>query len=216
MGPTRITRLTRCLSDGGNQYSFVSSDLVSSLKLPVISTRPLELEVFESSSSFSQTQRQVRFQLSSIWDNLKNVVNSEPPVKVSDSLTLITSIFGCILSGPRSHATVSFIPIVHNINVDTSIQELDDVVREIWILESIDVQPVQEEIKHLSSTLNDALEIGPYLLPGIMATLLRFCLSKIATWQFIASQAAWREGWWNYQTMSAKGTQTSTFSRRKV
>ncbi|GFT79182.1 integrase catalytic domain-containing protein [Nephila pilipes] len=152
MGPNRITRLTRCLSDGGNQYSFVSSDLVSSLKLPVISTRSLELEVFESPSSFSQTRRQVRFQLSSIWDNLKNVVNSEPPVKVSDSLTLITSIFGCILSGPRSHATVSFIPIVHNINVDTSIQELDDVVREFLILESIDVQPIQEEKRNICNS----------------------------------------------------------------
>ncbi|GFT31710.1 integrase catalytic domain-containing protein [Nephila pilipes] len=46
---------------------------------------------------------------------------------------------------------------------------------------------------HLS--LNNALEIGPYLLPNIMATLLRFRLSKIATWKFIASRAAWRRGW---------------------
>ncbi|GFT20661.1 uncharacterized protein NPIL_61311 [Nephila pilipes] len=52
--------------------------------------------------------------------------NSEPPVKLSDSLTLVPSIFGCILSGLRSHVTVFFIPTVHNINVNTSTQALDD------------------------------------------------------------------------------------------
>ncbi|GFS47335.1 uncharacterized protein NPIL_418451 [Nephila pilipes] len=57
-----------------------------------------------------------------------NVVNSELPVKLSDSLTLVPSIFGCILSGTRSHATVSFIPTVHKINVDTSTQALEEVV----------------------------------------------------------------------------------------
>ncbi|GFS85182.1 uncharacterized protein NPIL_379281 [Nephila pilipes] len=73
-----------------------------------------------------------------------NVVNSEPPVKLSDSLILVPSIFGCILCGLRSHATVSFIPTVQNINVDTSTQALDDEVREFWSLESIGVQPIQE------------------------------------------------------------------------
>ncbi|GFS55688.1 uncharacterized protein NPIL_458731 [Nephila pilipes] len=140
----------------------------------IISTRHLELQAFESPSSFSQTRRQVLFQLSSTWDKSKvnniafenlnkyashpppptdisrivknkrlkledpddplsnlpieilivadfywNVGKSEPPVKLSDSLTLFLSIFGCILSDPRSHATVSYIPIAHNINVDT-------------------------------------------------------------------------------------------------
>ncbi|GFT00580.1 integrase catalytic domain-containing protein [Nephila pilipes] len=55
-----------------------------------------------------------------------NVVNSESPVKLSDSLTLVPSIFGFILSGPQSHATFSFIPTVHNIIVDTSSQALDN------------------------------------------------------------------------------------------
>ncbi|GFT59733.1 hypothetical protein NPIL_645321, partial [Nephila pilipes] len=76
-----------------------------------------------------------------------NVVNSVPPVKLSHSLTLVPSILGCILSGPRSHATISFIPTVHNINVDTSTQALDDVVREFWISESIGVRPIQEKKK---------------------------------------------------------------------
>ncbi|GFT73851.1 hypothetical protein NPIL_460781 [Nephila pilipes] len=60
-----------------------------------------------------------------------NIVNSEPPVKLSDSLILVPSIFECILSEPRSLVTVSFIHIVHNINVDTSTQALDD-----WMADS--------------------------------------------------------------------------------
>ncbi|GFS48179.1 hypothetical protein NPIL_341271 [Nephila pilipes] len=78
-----------------------------------------------------------------------NVMDSEPPVKLLDSLTLVPSIFGCTLSVPRSHATISFIPTVHNINVDTSTQALDDVVREFWSVESIGIQPIQEGKKTL-------------------------------------------------------------------
>ncbi|GFT66275.1 uncharacterized protein NPIL_130791 [Nephila pilipes] len=86
-----------------------------------------------------------------------NVMNSEPPFKLTDSLTLIPSILGCILSGPRSQATVSFIPTVHNINV---------------------ARP----------SLNDALETGTNLFSNIMAKLLKFRLSKIATWKFMAHE----------------------------
>ncbi|GFX72592.1 hypothetical protein TNCV_4061881 [Trichonephila clavipes] len=39
--------------------------------------------------------------------------------------------FGWILRGPRSHSTASFNPTVHNIDVETSTQELDNVVRNI-------------------------------------------------------------------------------------
>ncbi|GFT71099.1 hypothetical protein NPIL_279871 [Nephila pilipes] len=42
-------------------------------------------------------------------------------------------------------------------------------------------------------SLIDTLEIGPNLLPDIIATLLSFRLSKIATWNFIASRMAWWE-----------------------
>ncbi|GFT26152.1 uncharacterized protein NPIL_180211 [Nephila pilipes] len=76
-----------------------------------------------------------------------NVMNSEPPVNLSNSLILVPSIFGYILSGSRSHATISFVPTVHNINVDTSTQALDEVLREIWRLESIGTQPIQEKKK---------------------------------------------------------------------
>ncbi|GFS43899.1 DUF1758 domain-containing protein [Nephila pilipes] len=172
-------------------------------------TRPLELQAFESSSSFSQTRRQIQLQLSSIWDKSKvsinafeslnkyashpppptdvsrfeknkrlnlanpddlllnlpieiligadffwNAVNSEPPVNLSDSLNLVLSIFGCILSGPRSHSTVSFILTVHNINMYTSTQALDDLVREFWSLKSIGMQPIHEGKKHLETNVH--------------------------------------------------------------
>ncbi|GFQ87918.1 uncharacterized protein TNCT_497491 [Trichonephila clavata] len=200
-GSNGITKLTRCLLDGGSQSSFISSDLVDTLNLPVISTRPLDLQAFESPTSFSHKRRQVQFQLSSIWykskvnviafessnryashpsspsdvsrfakskrmkladpdDSLSslpieiligadfywNVMHSDAPVKLSDSLALVPSSFGWILSGSRSHATVSFNPVVHSINVDTLTHDLDNMVRNFWNLESIGIQPIQEKL----------------------------------------------------------------------
>ncbi|GFR29670.1 integrase catalytic domain-containing protein [Trichonephila clavata] len=65
----------------------------------------------------------------------------------SDSLALFPSSFGWILSGSRSHATVSFNPTVHSINVDTLTHELDNMVRNFWNLESIGIQPIQEKLR---------------------------------------------------------------------
>ncbi|GFS78532.1 uncharacterized protein NPIL_702611 [Nephila pilipes] len=77
-GPNGITKLTCCLLDGGSQSSFISSDLVDTLNLPVISTGPLDLQAFESPTSFSHKRWQVQFQLSSIWDKAKvNVIPFE-------------------------------------------------------------------------------------------------------------------------------------------
>ncbi|GFQ94641.1 uncharacterized protein TNCT_450951 [Trichonephila clavata] len=201
-GSNGITKLTRCLLDGGSQSSFISSDLVDTLNFPVLSTGPLDLQAFESPTSFSHKRRQVQFQLSSIWDKSKvnviafessnryashpssptdvsrfakskrmkladpddslsslpieiligadfywNVMHSDTPVKLSDSLALVPSSFGWILSGSRSHATVSFNPIVHSINVDTLTHDLDNMVRNFWNLESIGIQPIQEKLR---------------------------------------------------------------------
>ncbi|GFQ95748.1 uncharacterized protein TNCT_267161 [Trichonephila clavata] len=167
-----------------------------------ISTRPLDLQAFESPTSFSHKRRQVQFQLSSIWDKSNvnviafessnryashlssptdvsrfakskrmkladpddslsslpieiligadfywNVMHSDASVKLSDSLALVPSSFGSILSGSRSHATVSFNPIVHSINVDTLTHDLDNMVRNFWNLESIGIQPIQEKLR---------------------------------------------------------------------
>ncbi|GFQ78899.1 integrase catalytic domain-containing protein [Trichonephila clavata] len=212
-GSNGITKLTRCLLDGGSQSSFISSDLVNTLNLPVISTGPLDLQAFESPTSFSHKRRQVQFQLSSIWDKSKvnviafessnryashpssptevlrfakskrmkladpddslsslpieiligadfywNAMHSDAPVKLSDSLALVPSSFGWILSGSRSHAAVSFNPIVHSINVDTLTHDLDNMVRNFWNLESIGIQPIQEKLRlstHNAELLTD-------------------------------------------------------------
>ncbi|GFU53508.1 integrase catalytic domain-containing protein [Nephila pilipes] len=201
-GLNGITKLTRCLLDGGSQSSFISSDLVDTLNLPIISTAPLDLQAFESPTNFSHKRWQVQFQLSSIWDKAKanviafensnryashpssptdvsrfaknkrmkladpddplsslpieiligadfywNVMHSDAPFKLSDSLALVPSSFGWILSGSRSHATVSFNPTVHSINVDTFTHELDNMVRNFWNLESIGIQPIQEKLR---------------------------------------------------------------------
>ncbi|GFR31173.1 DUF5641 domain-containing protein [Trichonephila clavata] len=74
-------------------------------------------------------------------------MHSDAPVKLSDSLALVPSSFGWILSGSRSHATVSFNPIVHSINVDTLTHDLDNMVRNFWNLESIGIQPIQEKLR---------------------------------------------------------------------
>ncbi|GFR26583.1 uncharacterized protein TNCT_641991 [Trichonephila clavata] len=77
-GSNGITKLTRCLLKGGSQSSFISSDLVDTLNLPVISFEPLDLQAYESPTSFSHKRRQVQFQLSSIWDKSKvNVIALE-------------------------------------------------------------------------------------------------------------------------------------------
>ncbi|GFQ99461.1 uncharacterized protein TNCT_671861 [Trichonephila clavata] len=201
-GSNGITKLTRCLLDGGSQSSFISSDLVDTLNLPVISTRPLDLQAFESPTSFIHKRRQVQFNYLASGINLKfnviafessnryashpssptdisrfakskrmkladpddslsslpieifigadfywNVMHSDAPVKLSDSLALVPSSFGWILSGSRSHATVSFNPIVHSINVDTLTHDLDNMVRNFWNLESIGIQPIEEKLR---------------------------------------------------------------------
>ncbi|GFS86324.1 integrase catalytic domain-containing protein [Nephila pilipes] len=74
-------------------------------------------------------------------------MHSDAPVKLSDSLALVPSSFGWILSGSRSHVTVSFNPTVHSINVDTLTHEIDNMVRISWNLESIGIQPIQEKLK---------------------------------------------------------------------
>ncbi|GFQ73775.1 uncharacterized protein TNCT_511751 [Trichonephila clavata] len=95
-GSNGITKLTRCLLDGGSQSSFISSDLVDTLNLPVISTRPLDLQAFGSPTSFSHTPRQVQFQLSSIWDKSKvNVIAFESSNRCTTILIKKTS-RGCL------------------------------------------------------------------------------------------------------------------------
>ncbi|GFU26455.1 integrase catalytic domain-containing protein [Nephila pilipes] len=66
IGPTGITKLTRCILDGGSQASFVDIKLIDKLKLNVINSSSLRVQAFES--SFTQEQRRcVQLTLSGLW-----------------------------------------------------------------------------------------------------------------------------------------------------
>ena len=53
MGPIRISKLTRCILDGGSQSSFVAKILIDDLKLDVVDRRDLVVSACESRSSDS-------------------------------------------------------------------------------------------------------------------------------------------------------------------
>lgn len=65
-GPTGITKLTRCILDGGSQASFVHTNLIETLKLKVVNTATLSVQAFESFTSLEQ-RRCVQQSLSSLW-----------------------------------------------------------------------------------------------------------------------------------------------------
>ncbi|KFM70593.1 hypothetical protein X975_21762, partial [Stegodyphus mimosarum] len=67
-GPTGITKLTRCILDGGSQASFVHTNLIEKLKLKVVSSASLLVQAFESFTSQEQ-RRCVQLSLSSLWSN---------------------------------------------------------------------------------------------------------------------------------------------------
>ncbi|GBN66530.1 hypothetical protein AVEN_80739-1, partial [Araneus ventricosus] len=208
-GPTGITKLTRCILDGGSQSSFVSTRLVDVLNLKVISTDNLEVRGFESHSSETQPRRRVQLELSSIWnkssvslsafessntyaphqtvptditlfarqkklkladpyertDNLPievligtdfywTVMTVKPPKKLTESLVLMPSIFGWILSGFRSMTNIKFdkTSAIHNICTDkVTLQKEDEDVRTFWDLETLGIKVSQEKEM---STLN--------------------------------------------------------------
>jgi hypothetical protein len=56
-GPTRNSKLTRCVLDGGSQSSFVAKTLIDDLKLEVVDRRDLVISAFESRSCDSGPRR---------------------------------------------------------------------------------------------------------------------------------------------------------------
>ncbi|GFR23643.1 hypothetical protein TNCT_697621 [Trichonephila clavata] len=76
-----------------------------------------------------------------------NVMHSDAPVKLLNSLSSAPSSYGWILSGSRLLAMVYFNPTVHNINVDSSTQELDNVVLKILELREHKHKTNAREIK---------------------------------------------------------------------
>ncbi|XP_042905447.1 uncharacterized protein [Parasteatoda tepidariorum] len=73
-GPTGITKLTRCLLDAGSQSCFVSSNLVDTLKFPVISTRHLDIQAFESPANVDTSKDKPNFSYQVSGTNLKLIL----------------------------------------------------------------------------------------------------------------------------------------------
>jgi hypothetical protein len=65
-GPTRRSKLTRCVLDGGSQPSFVNKSLIDELLLEVIDNRSLSISSFETASP-SSSQRKL------VWMNIKGI-----------------------------------------------------------------------------------------------------------------------------------------------
>ena len=62
-GPTGLSRLTRCVLDGGSQSSFIAASLIDDLKLQAVNERELSVCAFESQSSRPSRRRLVRFNM---------------------------------------------------------------------------------------------------------------------------------------------------------
>jgi hypothetical protein len=69
MRPAGLSKLTRCVLDGGSQSSFIVNTLIDYLILDSVDRRDLLVSAFESRSSDSGPRRVVRFCEMSTWEN---------------------------------------------------------------------------------------------------------------------------------------------------
>ena len=76
IGPTGLSKITRCVLDSGSQTSFVSSPIIDSLKLDVIDQQNLAVSAFESSPATSNSRRLVRLDLRGIWTNFSTTITA--------------------------------------------------------------------------------------------------------------------------------------------
>ena len=68
-GPTGLSKLTRCVLDGGSQSSFISESIVDELRLDVVDRRDLAVGTFEKPPTAPSPRRLVKFSLKSAWTN---------------------------------------------------------------------------------------------------------------------------------------------------
>ena len=73
MGPTGLSKLTRCILDAGSQSSFVYKDLVNQLILDMIGWKHLAVTVFEALQPTSRNSRLVCLNVSGVWTNVSGV-----------------------------------------------------------------------------------------------------------------------------------------------
>jgi len=76
VGPTGLSKLTRCVLDSGSQTSFVSNSIIDALKLDVIDRRNLAVSAFELSSVTSGSPRLFRLDLSGMWTNFNTTITA--------------------------------------------------------------------------------------------------------------------------------------------
>ncbi|GBN55039.1 hypothetical protein AVEN_138555-1 [Araneus ventricosus] len=134
------------------------------------------------------------------------VITVKSPKKLTESLVLMPSVFGWILSGSKSMTNIKVdeTSVIHNICTDkVTLQKEDEDVRTLRIWRLLELKQAKkkrclrltekfETVSRLLQvfdgsshsqghpSLNEVLEKGPNLLPEILATLLRFRLHKQA------------------------------------
>lgn len=68
MGPTGLSKATRCVLDGGSQSSFIAKNLIDELRLEVIADQQLTVTGFEASSATTDSRKLVRLNVKGIWN----------------------------------------------------------------------------------------------------------------------------------------------------
>ena len=76
VGPTGLSKITRCVLDSGSQTSFVSTSIIDALKLDVIDQQNLAVSAFESSFVKSRSRRLVRLDLRGTWTNSSTIITA--------------------------------------------------------------------------------------------------------------------------------------------
>jgi hypothetical protein len=108
IGPTGLSKLTRCVLDAGSQSSFVAKTLIDDLKLDVVDRRNLVVSAFESRSSDSGPRRVARFCAKSTWTNTVVPITAFesthalcPHPTVPQDITIMTQTRKIQLADPR-------------------------------------------------------------------------------------------------------------------
>ena len=76
VGPSGLSKLTRCVLDSESQTSFISTSIIGALKLEVIDQRNLAVGGFESPSIISSSRRLVRLYLRGVCTNSSTTITA--------------------------------------------------------------------------------------------------------------------------------------------
>jgi len=91
-GPTGLSRLTRCVLDGGSQYSFIARSVLDFLQLEVIDQRVLSVTAFETFPTAQGRRRFVRFNMRRTWTDVSTSLTAFESTHASLIITLSRTI----------------------------------------------------------------------------------------------------------------------------